>query len=132
MAVFKAHITTGPSDKVLDLFWIYDNKKELPENHRLASSTDKADAVSSHAIVPLCHKATTCSSACPAEEYGSAASMHQSAVDMLPQLLYIVLHSCIACHQSFDHAAESKKKEKFTPLGLITGASVSKSSLRHA
>jgi len=34
VAVFKAHITTGPSDKVLDLFWIYDNKKELPENHR--------------------------------------------------------------------------------------------------
>lgn len=37
LAVFKAHITTGPSDKVLDLFWIYDNKKELPENHRSAS-----------------------------------------------------------------------------------------------
>ena len=35
VSVFKAHITTGPSDKVLDLFWIYDNKKELPENHRL-------------------------------------------------------------------------------------------------
>lgn len=34
VAVFKAHITTGPSDKVLDLFWICDNKKELPENHR--------------------------------------------------------------------------------------------------
>lgn len=34
VAVFKAHITTGPSEKVLDLFWIYDNKKELPENHR--------------------------------------------------------------------------------------------------
>ena len=38
VAVFKAHITTGPSDKVLDLFWIYDNKKELPENHRSAHS----------------------------------------------------------------------------------------------
>lgn len=37
VSVFKAHITTGPSDKVLDLFWIYDNKKELPENHRFAS-----------------------------------------------------------------------------------------------
>lgn len=37
VAVFKAHITTGPSDKVLDLFWIYDNKKELPENHRSAT-----------------------------------------------------------------------------------------------
>ena len=36
VAVFKAHITTGPSDKVLDLFWIYDNKQELPDNHRSA------------------------------------------------------------------------------------------------
>ena len=26
VAVFKAHITTGPSNKVLDLFWLYDNK----------------------------------------------------------------------------------------------------------
>ena len=51
VAVFKAHITTGPSDKVLDLFWIYDNKKELPENHRLASSIDKEPAVSSCTIV---------------------------------------------------------------------------------
>lgn len=97
MAVFKAHITTGPSDKVLDLFWIYDNKKELPENHRLASGIDMADAVSSHAIVPLCHKATTCSSACSADKYASAASTHQPAVGMLPHVLYIVQHSCIAC-----------------------------------
>ena len=41
VSVFKAHITTGPSDKVLDLFWIYDNKKELPENHRLASCAQR-------------------------------------------------------------------------------------------
>lgn len=40
LAVFKAHITTGPSDKVLDLFWIYDNKKELPENHRILQICD--------------------------------------------------------------------------------------------
>lgn len=40
VAVFKAHITTGPSDKVLDLFWIYDNKKELPENHRVLQICD--------------------------------------------------------------------------------------------
>ncbi|KAL3157737.1 hypothetical protein ABBQ32_012162 [Trebouxia sp. C0010 RCD-2024] len=40
VAVFKAHITTGPSEKVLDLFWIYDNKKELPENHRILQICD--------------------------------------------------------------------------------------------
>lgn len=34
VAVFKAHITTGPGGKVLDMFWIYDNRSELPENHR--------------------------------------------------------------------------------------------------
>lgn len=32
--VFKAHITTSPSGKVSDMFWIYDNRNELPENHR--------------------------------------------------------------------------------------------------
>ena len=47
VAVFKAHITTGPSDKVLDLFWIYDNKKELPENHR----SDKIATISEHQAV---------------------------------------------------------------------------------
>ena len=36
MTVFKAHITTGPGGKVLDMFWIYDNRCELPENHRCA------------------------------------------------------------------------------------------------
>ena len=36
MVVFKAHITTGPGGKVLDMFWIYDNRCELPENHRSA------------------------------------------------------------------------------------------------
>lgn len=34
VVVFKAHITTGPGGKVLDMFWIYDNRSELPENHR--------------------------------------------------------------------------------------------------
>ncbi len=34
VVVFKAHITTGPGGKVLDMFWIYDNRCELPENHR--------------------------------------------------------------------------------------------------
>ena len=47
VSVFKAHITTGPSDKVLDLFWIYDNKKELPENHRSVVLLSYADSESS-------------------------------------------------------------------------------------
>ena len=32
--VFKAHITTGPGGRILDMFWIYDNRSELPETHR--------------------------------------------------------------------------------------------------
>ena len=38
VTVFKAHITTGPGGKVLDMFWIYDNRCELPENHRWGSA----------------------------------------------------------------------------------------------
>ena len=38
VVVFKANITTGPGGKVLDRFWIYDNRGELPENHRSATS----------------------------------------------------------------------------------------------
>ena len=37
VVVFKAHITTGPGGKVLDMFWIYDNRCELPENHRFVA-----------------------------------------------------------------------------------------------
>ncbi len=37
VAVFKAHITTGPGGKVMDMFWLYDNRCELPENHRCAA-----------------------------------------------------------------------------------------------
>jgi (p)ppGpp synthase/HD superfamily hydrolase len=32
--VFKAHITTSPNGQVADLFWLVDNRNELPENHR--------------------------------------------------------------------------------------------------
>lgn len=32
--VFKAHITTSPAGKVADIFWIYDHRSELPDNHR--------------------------------------------------------------------------------------------------
>lgn len=35
LQVFKAHITTSPAAEVLDLFWLYDNRNELPENHRV-------------------------------------------------------------------------------------------------
>lgn len=34
--VFKAHITTSPSGQVSDMFWLFDNRNELPENHRCA------------------------------------------------------------------------------------------------
>ena len=34
VVVFKAHITTNPASDVLDIFWIYDNRHELPDNHR--------------------------------------------------------------------------------------------------
>ena len=34
MLVFKAHITTSPAGKVADIFWIYDHRSELPDNHR--------------------------------------------------------------------------------------------------
>lgn len=33
--VFKAHITTSPAGKVADIFWIYDHRSELPDNHRV-------------------------------------------------------------------------------------------------
>lgn len=34
LQVFKAHITTSPSGQVSDMFWFFDNRNELPENHR--------------------------------------------------------------------------------------------------
>ncbi|KAL4855006.1 ACT domain-containing protein ACR10 [Chlorella vulgaris] len=36
--VFKAHVTTSPNGKVADMFWIYDNRGELPEHHRQAGA----------------------------------------------------------------------------------------------
>lgn len=39
--VFKAHITTSPNGKVADLFWVYDNRNELPENHRVLEVCDR-------------------------------------------------------------------------------------------
>ncbi len=39
VTVFKAHITTNPASDVLDMFWIYDNRHELPDHHRQAVRT---------------------------------------------------------------------------------------------
>ncbi|KAL4458483.1 hypothetical protein ABPG75_013348 [Micractinium tetrahymenae] len=39
--VFKAHITTSPNGKVADMFWLYDNRNELPENHRVLEVCDR-------------------------------------------------------------------------------------------
>ncbi|PSC71312.1 ACT domain-containing ACR9-like [Micractinium conductrix] len=39
--VFKAHITTSPNGKVSDMFWLYDNRNELPESHRVLEICDR-------------------------------------------------------------------------------------------
>ncbi|KAI3435844.1 hypothetical protein D9Q98_001902 [Chlorella vulgaris] len=39
--VFKAHVTTSPNGKVADMFWIYDNRGELPEHHRVLEVCDR-------------------------------------------------------------------------------------------
>jgi UTP:GlnB (protein PII) uridylyltransferase len=39
--VFKAHITTSPNGQVADLFWLVDNRNELPENHRVLEVCDR-------------------------------------------------------------------------------------------
>lgn len=39
--VFKAHITTSPSGQVSDMFWFFDNRNELPENHRVLEVCDR-------------------------------------------------------------------------------------------
>lgn len=39
--VFKARITTAPNGKVADMFWLYDNRNELPENHRVLEVCDR-------------------------------------------------------------------------------------------
>lgn len=43
--VFKAHITTSPNAEVLDMFWLYDNRSELPENHRALEICDRVKNV---------------------------------------------------------------------------------------
>lgn len=45
ITVFKAHITTSPSAEVLDVFWIYDNRNELPEHHRSLEICDRVKNV---------------------------------------------------------------------------------------
>ena len=55
VVVFKAHITTGPGGKVLDMFWIYDNRCELPENHRHVAEK----SITTMAL-QICHVYTCC------------------------------------------------------------------------
>ncbi|KAL6777150.1 hypothetical protein ACKKBF_B20360 [Auxenochlorella protothecoides x Auxenochlorella symbiontica] len=43
--VFKAHITTSPSGDVADMFWLYDNRNELPEHHRALEICDRVKGV---------------------------------------------------------------------------------------
>lgn len=43
--VFKAHITTSPNGDVADMFWLYDNRNELPENHRALEICDRVKGV---------------------------------------------------------------------------------------
>jgi hypothetical protein len=64
VVVFKAHITTGPGGKVLDMFWIYDNRCELPENHRCASPLAMQSPCTRRLLFPI-HNAGlgVCSSA---------------------------------------------------------------------
>ena len=45
VTVFKAHITTNPASDVLDMFWIYDNRHELPDHHRRAIKTCPANCL---------------------------------------------------------------------------------------
>ena len=40
-AVFKAHVTTAPSGEVRDTFWLYDNRDELSEPHRMLEICDR-------------------------------------------------------------------------------------------
>ena len=55
MVVFKAHITTGPGGKVLDMFWIYDNRCELPENHRCGPALFPVLHIAAVALEPAVH-----------------------------------------------------------------------------
>jgi hypothetical protein len=40
-SVFKAHVTTAPSGEVRDTFWLYDNRNELPQPHRVLEICDR-------------------------------------------------------------------------------------------
>lgn len=47
VSVFKAHITTSPARDVLDMFWLYDNRRQLPDHHRWAAAASSAPPLSS-------------------------------------------------------------------------------------
>jgi len=40
-SIFKAHVTTGLDGQVSDTFWLYDNRDELPEQHRVLEICDR-------------------------------------------------------------------------------------------
>ncbi len=40
-SVFKAHVTTAPSGEIRDTFWLYDNRNELPQPHRVLEICDR-------------------------------------------------------------------------------------------
>lgn len=45
VTVFKAYITTSPSHDVLDKFWLYDNRFQLPDHHRVLEISDQVRQV---------------------------------------------------------------------------------------
>lgn len=40
-SVFKAHVTTDAAGEALDVFWLYDNRNELPQPHRVLEICDR-------------------------------------------------------------------------------------------
>lgn len=91
LQVFKAHITTSPSGKVADMFWLYDNRHELPENHRHARTQPRARTAHAHsaqhskAISPC----TSASSAVAALAFMAQTALRGATHACLPACLRI-------------------------------------------
>jgi hypothetical protein len=78
--VFKAHITTSPSGKVADMFWLYDNRHELPENHRHAHSWElPTPCPCPPAALHLSAIAAPCRRGCAAVQCGALLMLMHSA-----------------------------------------------------
>ena len=89
--VFKAHITTSPSGKVADMFWLYDNRHELPENHRHAFTQLGASHTIMHMLMPMhACMAAFCAVAAPCRQ--ACAAVHCGAMPML-----MLMHRHFAC-----------------------------------